>query len=145
MPSSKCFLVLFFCLCDELVGNSLPFSFFGFLFFFGFTLFLLLSILDVELEHESFHLWLLLCLYTGVFAQTRYTADEFIPFFLVNDATFVLIDLFELFVKGLLVLSGKIVWLVECLGLWILYLSEVRVVRCNLGPSVSDVLRLLPV
>ena len=137
--------MLFFCLCDELVGNSLPFSFFGFLFFFGFTLFLLLSILDVELEHESFHLWLLLCLYTGVFAQTRYTADEFIPFFLVNDATFVLIDLFELFVKGLLVLSGKIVWLVECLGLWILYLSEVRVVRCNLGPSVSDVLRLLAV
>ena len=145
MPSSKSFLVLFFCLCDELVGNSLPFSFFGFLFFFGFTLFLLLSILDVELEHESFHLWLLLCLYTGVFAQTRYTADEFIPFFLVNDATFVFIDLFELFVKGLLVLSGKIVWLVECLGLWILYLSEVRVVRCNLGPSVSDVLRLLAV
>ena len=145
MPSSKSFLVLFFCLCDELVGNSLPFSFFGFLFFFGFTLFLLLSILDVELEHESFHLWLLLCLYTGVFAQTRYTADEFIPFFLVNDATFVLINLFELFVKGLLVLSGKIVWLVECLGLWILYLSEVRVVRCNLGPSVSDVLRLLAV
>ena len=137
--------MLFCCLCDELVGNSLPFSFFSFLFFFGFTLFLLLSILDVELEHESFHLWLLLCLYTGVFSQTRYTADEFIPFFLVNDATFVLIDLFELFVKGLLVLSGKIVWLVECLGLWILYLSEVRVVRCNLGPSVSDVLRLLPV